>query len=136
MRQVALLFNAFLIHNTSGLARKLSPLIRGFRPAPEFEPPSPIRKSTPLMGDALRHWLRSEVSLDVRVYINKSGKVDYAELLTDITDGNRDLATLAVFDARHWEFTPARSGTRIVPGRAILYYQFSAPELAVSHDRN
>lgn len=120
----------------SGLARKLSPLFRGFRPAPEFEPPAPIRKSTPLIGDALRHRLRSDVSLDVRVYINKSGKVDYAELLTDITDRNRDLATLAVFDARHWEFTPARSGTRIVPGRAILYYQFSAPELAMSHDRN
>jgi len=120
----------------SGLARKLSPLFRGFRPAPEFEPPSPIRKSTPLIGDALQHRLRSEVSLDVRVYINKSGKVDYAELLTDITDRNRDLATLAVFDARHWEFKPARSGTRIVPGRAILYYQFSTPEVAVSHDRN
>ena len=118
------------------MARKLSPLFRGFRSAPEFEPPSPIRTSTPLIGDALRHRLRSEVSLDVRVYINKCGKVDYAELLTDITDRNRDLATLAVFDARHWEFKPARSGTRIVPGRAILYYQFSTPEVAVSHDRN
>ena len=65
--------------------------------------------------------------LDVRVYINKSGKVDYAELLSDITASNRDFATLAVFNARHWEFQPARSGIRIVPGRAILHYRFGNP---------
>ena len=120
----------------SGLARKISPLFRGFRHAPEFKPPSPIRKSTPVIGAAFGHRLESEVSLDVRVYINKSGRVDYAELLTDITDRNRDFATLAVFDARHWVFAPARSGTRIVQGRAILSYQFGAPEFAASHDQN
>jgi hypothetical protein len=44
--------------------------------------------------------LRTEVPLNVRVYINKSWEVDYAELLSDITAVNRDFASLAVFDAR------------------------------------
>jgi hypothetical protein len=94
----------------------------------------PLHHSTPMVGDDLRRHLRSEVPLDVRVYVNKSGKVDYAELLSDITDANRDLATVAVFDARHWEFTPARSGKRTVAGRAILHYRFGHPAVAMSHD--
>jgi CheY-like chemotaxis protein len=112
----------------------LRPLLRRLRPQSEFEPPMPLHQSTPMVGDDLRRHLRSEVPLDVRVYVNKSGKVDYAELLSDITDANRDLATVAVFDARHWEFTPARSGKRIVPGRAILHYRFGHPAVAMSHD--
>ena len=109
-----------------GLISKIPPLLRRLHPAPEYEPPTPVHESTPVVDDHLRRSLESEVPVDVRVYINRSGKVDYAELLSDITGGNRDLAALAVFDARHWEFTPARSGTRIVPGRAILHYRFGS----------
>jgi CheY-like chemotaxis protein len=118
-----------------GLMGKIPPLLRRLHPRPEFEPPTPVHESTPVVDDHLRRSLKSEVPLDVRVYINRSGKVDYAELLSDITGGNRDLATLAVFDARHWEFTPARLGTRIVPGRAILHYRFGNPVLAISRDQ-
>ena len=118
-----------------GLMGKIPPLLRRLHPAPEYEPPTPVHESTPVVDDHLRRSLKSEVPLDVRVYINRSGKVDYAELLSDITGGNRDLAALAVFDARHWEFTPARSGTRIVPGRAILHYRFGNPVLAISRDQ-
>jgi hypothetical protein len=39
-----------------------------------------------------------------------------------------------VFDARHWEFKPARSGRRIVPGRAMLHYRFGNPLLAISRE--
>jgi hypothetical protein len=85
--------------------------------------------------EKLLRTLRTEVPLDVRVYISKSGKVDYAELLSDITQVNRDFASLAVFDARRWEFTPARSGKRIVPGQALLRYRFGNPLLSVSRDQ-
>jgi hypothetical protein len=88
-----------------------------------------------MVDDRLRRTIKSQVPLDVRVYINRSGKVDYAELLSDITEGNRALATLAVFDARHWEFRPARSGTRIVTAQAILHYRFGNPALATSRDQ-
>jgi hypothetical protein len=82
-----------------------------------------MQENTPTVPEQLLRTLRTEVPLDVRVYINKSGKVDYAELLSDITASNRDFATLAVFNAR------------IVPGRAILHYRFGNPLLAVSRDQ-
>jgi hypothetical protein len=103
-----------------GLIGRIPPLLRRLHPAPEVEPPKALHESTPIVDDRLRSSLKVEVPLDVRVYVNRSGKVEYAELISDITEGNRDLATLAVFDARHWEFTPARSGTRVVPGQAVL----------------
>lgn len=120
--------------HSGGLMDKIPPLLRRLHSAPAFVPPRPVHETTPMVAESLRRTLKTEVPLDVRVYINRSGKVDYAELVPDITGGNRDFATLAVFDARHWEFTPARSGKRIVPGRAVLHYRFGNPVLAISHD--
>lgn len=111
------------------------PLLRRLHRAPEFVPPKPVQGTTPAVPEKLLRTLRTEVPLDVRVYINKSGKVDYAELLSDITEANRDFASLAVFDARRWEFEPARSGRSIVPGRALLHYRFGNPQLAISRDQ-
>jgi hypothetical protein len=118
-----------------GLIGRIPPLLRRLHPAPEVEPPKALHESTPIVDDRLRSSLKVEVPLDVRVYVNRSGKVEYAELISDITEGNRDLATLAVFDARHWEFTPARSGTRVVPGQAVLHYRFGNSALATAHDQ-
>jgi hypothetical protein len=85
------------------------PLPRRLHRPVDFVPPRPVQENTPTVPEELLRTLRTEVPLDVRIYINESGKVDYAELLSDITAANRDFATLAVFDARHWEFKPARS---------------------------
>jgi hypothetical protein len=111
------------------------PLVRRLRRATDFVPPRPVQDSTPTVPEELLRTLRTEVPLDVRVYINESGKVDYAELLSDITTANRDFATLAVFNARRWKFEPARSEARLVPGRALLHYRFSNPLLAISRDQ-
>jgi hypothetical protein len=110
------------------------PLLRRLRRATDFVPPRPVQDSTPTVPEELLHTLKTEVPLDVRVYINESGKVDYAELLSDITTANRDFATLAVFNARRWKFEPARSKARLVPARALLHYRFSNPLLAISRD--
>jgi len=107
------------------------PLLRRLHRAADFVPPTPLQGTTPTVSEELLHTLRTEVPLDVRVYIDKSGKVDYAELLSDITAANRDFASLAVFNARHWTFTPARSETRTVAGRAMLHYRFGNPLLAI-----
>jgi CheY-like chemotaxis protein len=120
--------------HSGGVMGKM-PLLRRLHRGPEFVPPRPVQETTPTVPEKLLSTLRTEVPLDVRVYINKSGKVDYAELLSDITAVNRGFASLAVFDARHWEFEPARSGTRIVPGRALLRYRFNNPLFAVSRDQ-
>jgi CheY-like chemotaxis protein len=127
-------FEAVTESHPGGVMGKM-PLLRRLHRGPEFEPPRPVQQTTPTVPEELLRTLRTEVLVDVRVYINKSGKVDYAELVSDITAVNRGFASLAVFDARHWEFEPARSGKRIVPGRALLRYQFGNPLLAISRDR-
>jgi hypothetical protein len=111
------------------------PLLRRLRRTADFVPPRPVQETTPTVPEELLRTLRTEVPLDVRVYINKSGKVEYAELLSDVTAENRDFASLAVFNARHWEFKPAQSETRLVPGRAMLHYRFGNPLLAISRDQ-
>jgi CheY-like chemotaxis protein len=127
-------FEAVTESHFSGVMGRV-PLLRRLHRPVDIVPPRPMQENTPTVPEQLLRTLRTEVPLDVRVYINKSGKVDYAELLSDITASNRDFATLAVFNARHWEFQPARSERRIVPGRAILHYRFGNPLLAVSRDQ-
>jgi hypothetical protein len=111
------------------------PLLRRLHREVDFVPPRPVQETTPTVPEELLRALRTDVPLDVRVYINKSGKVDYAELLSDITAANRDFASLAVFNARRWKFEPARSEARLVSGRALLHYRFSNPLLAISRDQ-
>jgi hypothetical protein len=110
------------------------PLLRRLRRPPGFLAPRPVRESTPTVPPDLVRTLNGEVPLDVRAYINESGKVTFAEMLSDVTKANRGLASLAVFDARHWEFTPAQLGTQMVPGQVILHYRFGNPLLAISRD--
>ena len=73
--------------------------------------------------------------MDVRAYIDESGNVTYAEMLSDVTDVNRRLASLAVFNARRWEFKPAQLEARMVPGEVILHYRFGNPLLSISRDQ-
>ena len=117
------------------------PLLRRLRRPPEFLPPRPVRQTTPAVPAELSRTLNGEMPqgevqpLDVRAFINESGKVTYAEMVSKVTEANRRLASLAVFDARHWEFTPAQLGAQIVPGEVILRYRFGNPLLASARDQ-
>jgi hypothetical protein len=113
------------------LASKI-PLLRRLRRPPEFLPPRPVRETTPAVPAELGRTLRGEVPLDVRAYINESGKVTYAEMMSNVTEANRRLASLAVFDARRWVFMPAQLGKQRVAGQVILHYRFGNPLLAVA----
>jgi hypothetical protein len=110
-------------------------LLRGLRRSPEFLPPRSIRETAPTVPAELGRTLHGEALLAVRAYIDEAGKVTYAEMLSNVTDANRGLASLAVFDARHWEFMPAQVGAQMVPGQAILHYRFGNPLLAISRDK-
>ena len=111
------------------------PLLRKLRRPPEFQPPRPVHETPPTLPADLRRTLKGEVPVDVRAYIDESGKVTYAEMLSDVTDANRRLASLAVFNARRWEFKPAQLEARMVPGEVILHYRFGNPLLSISRDQ-
>ena len=111
------------------------PLLRRLRRPPEFLPPRPVRQTTPAVPAELGRALKAEVPLDVRAFINESGKVTYAEMVSKVTEANRRLASLAVFDARRWEFMPAQLGAQMVPGEVILRYRFGNPLLASASDQ-
>ena len=98
----------------------------------DFEPPTPIRTSSPEIPANLRQGLTREISVDVKVYVNSSGEVQYAELLSNGMGPERDIASFAVFESRRWKFHPAQSGGRPSDGEVILHFRFSpvpAPEL-------
>jgi len=106
------------------------PLLRRLLRPPRFLPPRPVRETAPEVPAELARALSGEALLTVRAFVNESGKVTYAEMLSNVTDANRGLASLAVFDARHREFMPAQLGAQMVPGQAILRYRFGISLLA------
>jgi len=111
------------------------PLLRRLHRTAEIVPPKPVHETTLTIPAELRRALKSDLPLDVRAFVDESGKVTYAEMASDFTEENRDLASLAVFDARHWEFMPAQAGGQAVPAQIILRYRFSNPLLASSRDQ-
>jgi hypothetical protein len=127
-------FEAVTESHLGGVIGKM-PLLRRLHRAADFVPPTPVQKTALEVPEELLRTLRTEVPLDVRVYIDRSGKVDYAELLSDVTEANRGFASLAVFNARHWKFKPAQSETHLVPGRAMLHYRFGNPPRAISRQQ-
>jgi len=106
-------------------SRRSIPLIGKRNRRPDFVPPAPLRN--PGLSMPPNRKLARDVKINVKVYVNPSGKVDFSELVSKVPDTDRDLAVLAVFAARRWEFSPARDGDSAVPGEVILHYQFGPP---------
>jgi TonB family protein len=105
------------------------PLLRRLRkPTDTFVPPSPTHEVRPELNAENRRSLRRAVPVDVKVYVAESGKVRYAELLSDGTGERRELASAAIYAARRWDFVPARLGDENVPGEVILHFKFTPVE--------
>jgi len=102
------------------LARNIPLLGKRYRRS-DYVPPALLR---PVRPNPPHRNVARDVNIDVKVYVNPGGKVDYAEVLSKVTATDRDLADLATFSARRWEFVPARTGDVTVPGEVILHYQF------------
>jgi len=88
----------------------------------DYVPPAVLRN--PGLVNPPHRSIAREVNIDVKVYVNPSGKVDYSEVLSSVEESNRDLAALAVFSARRWEFVPARTRDGAVAGEMIIHYRF------------
>jgi TonB family protein len=101
------------------------PLLRRFgKNVQDFVPPKPVSEVQPALRLEERRGITQNVRLDVKVYVDESGKVQYAELLTPASEKTRNLAAAAVYTARRWRFTPARSGERAIPSEFLLRFDF------------
>jgi hypothetical protein len=98
------------------------PLIGKRYRRPDYVPPAALRN--PGLTSPLQRSVPRDVNIDVKVYVNPAGKVEYSEVLSKVAGTDRDLAASALFSARRWEFVPARDSDGTVPGEVILHYQF------------
>jgi hypothetical protein len=103
------------------LARNIPLIGKRYRHS-DYVPPAPLPNLA--RPNAPHRNVPRDVNIDVKVYVNPSGKVDYSEVLSKVTATDRDLAELAASSARRWEFVPARARDVTVPGEVILHYQF------------
>jgi TonB family protein len=82
-----------------------------------FVPPSPIRKVAPMKPADASAAARP---VDVKVFIDASGNVSRAQVLTK----GGDLADAALTAARQWQFTPARKHDKPVASEIVLHFHF------------
>jgi hypothetical protein len=95
--------------------------------AAAFVPPRLLQQRSVEVPPELRGQIQNNVvPITVKLYLGRSGSVEYAELLSDGTGPNRDLATLAVFASRKFEFSPAQEGNEPVPAQVLVRFRFGA----------
>jgi TonB family protein len=82
-----------------------------------FVPPAPVRKVSPAIPPGSGH---AEGSVDVKVYIDESGNVSRAQLLSK----KNELAGASLGAARQWQFTPARKHDKPVASEMVLHFRF------------
>lgn len=92
----------------------------------DYSPPKVVHEEPLELPTNLRDQVGQHPPISVKVYIDAAGNVQYVELLSDGTGRNRELASLAVFTARHFEFTPAREGNETVPAQVVLRFDFGS----------
>lgn len=90
----------------------------------EFVPPRVLLEHSPEVPADLRQRIRDTVPVTVKLYVDRAGKVEYAELLSNGTGPNRDLASLAVFASRKWQFAPAQQDGEPVPAEVVVRFRF------------
>jgi hypothetical protein len=117
-----------IAHSTpaSPLARVMAsiPLVKKLRHDSDFSPPTPSLSPLPRIPADLRRRLTGVISVDVKVFVNSIGDVQYAELLTNGRGSDREIASLAVFESRRWKFHPAQMRGEPAPGEVVLHYRF------------
>jgi outer membrane biosynthesis protein TonB len=58
--------------------------------------------------------------VDVKVFIDESGNVSRAQVLTK----GSELASVSLSAARQWQFTPARKHDKPVASEMVLHFRF------------
>ena len=93
--------------------------------ATSVRPPAPLRQATPVVPSNILGFLRSPVTVRVRVSIDRNGKVASAVPIVPPGGINEYLAGSAASAARMWTFQPARRGDTLVASEMVLNFTFS-----------
>ena len=88
-----------------------------------FQRPVAITKVQPAFPSSLRSAVSRPINVDVRVVIDKTGRVIKAEPVSPKT-GIQFFTAVAVRAARLWRFQPARRGTEPVESEMVLQFVF------------
>jgi outer membrane biosynthesis protein TonB len=87
-----------------------------------FAAARPIRQVSPPVPPSLKHELQGAAPVDLKVHIDRGGKVWRTELLSEEADNH--LVKLAMTAARQWQFSPARWNGQNVSSEMILHFVF------------
>ncbi len=88
----------------------------------DFSPAHPTRPLDPHVPQMLAENLSREVSIDVKLSIDKNGSVKNAQVLNG---SKSDFANLAADSAQTTSWEPAKQGDRTVSSDVIVHYRFS-----------
>ena len=103
---------------------------RAIPPATPAAPPVsfvaavPIRKIQPAVPPNLHSMIPAALSIEVKVEIDKEGRVVSATPVDLVTPAQKLLAPEAAQAARLWRFEPARRNQEPVPSEATLKFDF------------
>ena len=111
-------------HRAESLARR-SPTGAPAKHA-RYTPPALTHREPLDLPPELRRRIGRTTTINIKLYLDQTGKVQFAELLSDGTGRDRDLASMAVFTSRHYQFLPARLGDEPVPAEVLLHYRFAS----------
>jgi Gram-negative bacterial TonB protein C-terminal len=91
--------------------------------APVYQQPVAINKVMPEFPSALRAFVFKPVTVEIRVTIDKDGKVVKAEPIPQ-KDANRLMVDAAAYAAQLWKFRPALNGDQPVTSETVLQFIF------------
>ena len=104
----------------------LRPAASPGKPAPPpiaYQPPEAIRRVLPRYPARLQALITAPKMIEVRVTIDKTGKVTNAELIPS-PETHQAFVEPSLTAARAWWFQPARRGDEAIPSESILRFVF------------
>jgi hypothetical protein len=100
------------------------PLVRRLRKQDETMAPVPIYQPQPILKAPGLSLIRP-VSIGIKVDVNKSGAVTFAEVEDYGDPPNFTLVNASLAAAQRWTFMPARLRDAAVSSQAILHFDFT-----------
>jgi TonB family protein len=94
-----------------------------YKAGEKFSPAVPVRQVKPRLPAEVEHESHSPSPVDVKVWIDKSGQVTKAELLSDNTQP--EVADITSNAALKWTFEPARISDRPVASEMVMHFRFT-----------